>query len=93
MLLYVVGYCYLLQVDVAEHQLLVAAVDDGGPVAAGEHVTHGAVVELAEDSGLVAEDNLIMLNKLVKFHFLLILYRISPLPYPKVFQTNSQQSR
>jgi len=33
---------HLLQVDVAEDQLLVAAVDDGGPVAACEHVAHGA---------------------------------------------------
>ena len=48
----------LLEVDVAEHQLLVAAVDDGGPVAAGEHVTHGSRPELPQNCGLSAENYL-----------------------------------
>ena len=48
----------LLEVDVAEHQLLVAAVDDGGPVAAGEHVTHGSHPELPQNCGLSAENYL-----------------------------------
>ena len=61
-----IGYCYLLQVDVAEDQLLVAAVDDGGPVAAGEHVAHGAGAELAEDGGLSPEDHLLLVRQVAR---------------------------
>ena len=47
------GDGYLLQVDVAEHELLVAAADDGGPVA----------TELAEDGGLRLEDHLLLVRQ------------------------------
>ena len=65
-----VGFCVerthvfdLLKVDITEHQLLVAAVDDGGSVTAGEHVAHGAGAELAEDDGLRREDHLLLVRQ------------------------------
>ena len=48
----------LLEIDVAEHQLLVAAVDDGGPVTAGENVTHGSGPELPQNCGLSTKNYL-----------------------------------
>lgn len=65
-----VGFCVerthvfdLLKVDITEHQLLVAAVDDRWSVAAREHVAHGASPELSEDGGLGAQDHLLLVRQ------------------------------
>ena len=52
---------HLLQVDVTEHQLLVAAVYDCGAVTASEHVADCASPELPEDCGLSAQSHLLLL--------------------------------
>ena len=49
---------HLLEVHVAEHQLLVAAVDDSRPVAAREYVANGPCSELPQNCGLGAKNNL-----------------------------------
>ena len=54
----------LLEVDITEDKLLVAAVDDGGSVAAGEHVAHGPGPELSEDGGLGAQHYSLLVSKL-----------------------------
>ena len=49
---------HLLEVHVTEHQLLVAAVDHGGPVATREHVANGSCSELPQNCRLGPENNL-----------------------------------
>ncbi len=53
----------LLQVDVREDQFVVAGVDDGGPVGAGEHVGGGERAEGAQNRGLSAQSHLLTLTQ------------------------------
>ena len=53
----------LLQVDVGEDELVVAAVDDGGPVGAGEDVGRGEGAEGAENGRLRPEGHLLPLRQ------------------------------
>lgn len=49
----------LLEVDVGEDQLVVAAVDDGGAVGAGKHVGGGQGAECPQHCGLCAQGHLL----------------------------------
>lgn len=49
----------LLEVDVGEDQLVVAAVDDGGAVGAGEHIGGGQGAERPQHRGLRAQGHLL----------------------------------
>lgn len=49
----------LLEVDVGEDQLVVAAVDDGGAVGAGKHVGGGQGAECPQHRGLRAQGHLL----------------------------------
>ncbi len=51
----------LLQVDIGEDQLVVAGVDDGGPVGAGEHVGGGERAEGTQNRGLSSQSHLLTL--------------------------------
>lgn len=54
---------HLLQVDVGEDQLVVAAVDDGGAVRAGEHIGGGQGAESPQDCGLSAKGHLLTVTQ------------------------------
>ena len=49
---------YLLEINITEHQFLVTAVYDSGPVTAGKHITDSTSPELAEYCGLSSKNNL-----------------------------------
>ena len=53
----------MLEIDVGEDEFVVAGVDDGRPVAAGEHVTRRRRLERAQRRRLRAERHLLAVSQ------------------------------